>query len=160
MSGWENFLIAQVGASAALLGLLFVSVSINLSRILSFPSLPGRAFGALLMLLIVLIVASLLLTPEQPMRLIGVEVLVIGLIAWATVVRIDIGTWKNARIDYRFGAAALIAINQVALLLYILCGLVVLAAGGVGLYFLVPAIIASFIKATMDAWVLLVEINR
>jgi hypothetical protein len=29
MSGWENFLVAQVGASAALAGLVFVGVSIN-----------------------------------------------------------------------------------------------------------------------------------
>ena len=29
MIGWENFLLAQVGASAALAGLIFVGVSIN-----------------------------------------------------------------------------------------------------------------------------------
>jgi hypothetical protein len=48
MSGWENFFIAEVGASAALTGLIFVGVSINLARILSFPKLPNRALQPLL----------------------------------------------------------------------------------------------------------------
>jgi modulator of FtsH protease len=37
---------------------------------------------------------------------------------------------------------------------------VILAAGAVGLYWVVAAIILSFLKAIVDAWVLLVEINR
>ena len=51
MIGWENFNIAEVGASAALLGLLFVGVSINLARIISLPGLPNRALLALIILL-------------------------------------------------------------------------------------------------------------
>ena len=38
---WANFFFAEVGASAALVGLLFVAVSINLKRILEVPGLPG-----------------------------------------------------------------------------------------------------------------------
>ena len=34
MASWENFFIAEVGASAAPAGLIFVGVSINLKRIL------------------------------------------------------------------------------------------------------------------------------
>jgi hypothetical protein len=40
IAGWENFLIAEVGASAALLGLVFVAISINLARIISLPLSP------------------------------------------------------------------------------------------------------------------------
>jgi hypothetical protein len=43
MNEWHDFFIACAGASAALMGLIFVGVSINLTRILSFPTLPGRA---------------------------------------------------------------------------------------------------------------------
>ena len=38
---WANFFVAEVGASAALSGLVVVAISINLSRILFFPQLPG-----------------------------------------------------------------------------------------------------------------------
>ena len=56
---WHDFFIAAVGASAALLGLLFVTVSINLDEILKFPHLPGRAAATLGILLTVLVVAFL-----------------------------------------------------------------------------------------------------
>ena len=35
-----------------------------------------------------------------------------------------------------------------------------IVAGVDGLYWLVPAVIFSLLKALLDAWVLLVEINR
>ncbi len=35
MTGWENFFIAELGASAALAGLVFVGLSINLTKILN-----------------------------------------------------------------------------------------------------------------------------
>ena len=160
MSEWDNFFTAQVSASAALLGLLFVSISINLSRILSFPTLPGRAFAALMILLVVLIISSLLLVPGKPTALIGAEILVIGAIGWAAIARIDIGILSSARPEHRARALGLVAVNQTALILYVASGIVILSVGKVGLYLLVPAIIASFVKAALDAWVLLIEINR
>ncbi len=54
MIGWENFFIAEVGASVALTGLIFVGVSINLTRILSLTGLPNRALLALTLLLTIL----------------------------------------------------------------------------------------------------------
>lgn len=63
---WANFFAAEVGAAAALTGLIIVAVSINLSRILSFPQLPARAAESFLMLIGALMVASLGLVPEQP----------------------------------------------------------------------------------------------
>ena len=51
MDQWVNFFFAEVGASAALTGLVFVGVSINLKRILSLPKLPNRALEAPVLLL-------------------------------------------------------------------------------------------------------------
>jgi hypothetical protein len=77
---WANFFVAEVGASAALAGLVVVAISINLSRILSFPQLPVRAAESLLMLVGALLLASLGLVPGQPLAMFGAEVLVIGLV--------------------------------------------------------------------------------
>jgi len=41
LAEWANFFVAEVGASAALAGLVVVATSINLSRILLFPQLPA-----------------------------------------------------------------------------------------------------------------------
>ncbi|MEJ0007582.1 MAG: hypothetical protein WDM77_14760 [Steroidobacteraceae bacterium] len=59
MEAWHDFFVAQVGASSALTGLLFVAVSINLTRILEFAHLPIRAFECLVTLLGILIVSTL-----------------------------------------------------------------------------------------------------
>jgi len=63
MTGWANFFLAQVSAAAALTGLIFVAVSINLTKILAYPTLPGRALEALLYLLTVLVIGTLGLVP-------------------------------------------------------------------------------------------------
>jgi len=51
-------------------------------------------------------------------------------------------------------------LSQLAALLYVIASIILLVVGANGLYWLVPAVIFSFIKAILDAWVLLVEINR
>jgi hypothetical protein len=160
MIGWENFFIAEVGASAALLGLIFVGVSINLTRIISLPGLPNRAFLALIILLTILIMCSLLLIPGQSQTLIGIELLVVGLIVWITATRLDVIILLKKEPQYRSSYMLNMALTQLALLPYIVAGIIVLTRGAGGLYWLVPAIIISFIKALLDAWVLLVEINR
>jgi len=74
-SAWTDFAVAVAGAAAALSGLLFVAVSINLSRILAFPNLPARAGQTLIMLVTPLVVALLVLIPDQRHDLLGVELL-------------------------------------------------------------------------------------
>ena len=160
MIGWENFFIAEVGASAALLGLIFVGVSINLTRIISLPGLPNRALLALIILLTILVMCSLLLVPGQSQTLVGIELLVVGLLVWITATRLDMMILLKKEPQYRSSYMFNMALTQFALLPYIVAGIIVLTRGAGGLYWLVPAIIISFIKAILDAWVLLVEINR
>ena len=160
INGWENFLIAEVGASAALLGLIFVGVSINLTKIVSLPGLPNRAFLALIILLTILIVSSLLLVPAQTSTLIGIEVLIIGLIVWILATLLDLNILSKRQRKYRRPYLVNMGLTQLALLPYIVAGIITLTLGVGGLYWIVPAILISFIKVILDAWVLLVEINR
>jgi len=60
--------------------------------------------------------------------------------------------------QYRLPYTLNMVLTQFALLPYIVAGIIVLTRGAGGLYWLVPAIVISFIKALLDAWVLLVEI--
>src|SRR5580704_17593711 len=78
LGDWLAYFAVQAGAAATLTGLVFVAVSINLTRILSVPGLPGRAFDALLQLLQVFFVASFTLVPHQSAQLLATEILVIA----------------------------------------------------------------------------------
>ena len=50
--------------------------------------------------------------------------------------------------------------NQIAILPYIISGISLMGGDLNGLYWLLAAMVFSFIKASLDAWVLLIEINR
>jgi hypothetical protein len=160
MDQWQGFFSAQLGAAATLSGLILVCVSINLSKILSTPRLPNRAFAALLLLVAVLIVSSLLLVPGQPLRLLGMEVLITGLLAWTTVTVIDVRTLQGAEGRYRRLTLVQMVMDQLALVPYLIAGVAIILQGLAGLYWLVPATLFSFAKAILDSWVLLVEIDR
>jgi hypothetical protein len=160
LAGWDDFFAAQLGASAALAGLVFVGVSINLSRILTMATLPERALQALIMLLAILVVSSLLLVPDQSIVLVGIEILIVGVPVWVVNFRFDIRNLKRIDKQFRKTYKWTMALSQAALLPYSVAGIVTIFFGGVGIYWLVPAVVISFIKAIMDSWVLLVEINR
>ena len=100
------------------------------------------------------------IVPGQSLTLVGIEVLGIGLCAWITIILADVSVWRSAEAPYRRVIPFLIVMNQLSVVPYIIAGFTVLVRGSNGLYWLVPAILISFVKALMDSWVLLVEINR
>ena len=84
---WSNFFVAEVGAAAALSGLLFVAVSINLTRIRAIEHLHARAAETLYVLLGVLVVATFGLVPGQSLTALGFEVTGTGFAVWGICVR-------------------------------------------------------------------------
>jgi hypothetical protein len=160
IAGWDNFFVAEVGASAALAGLLFVGISINMTKILALPWLANMGLRALSLLVSILIVASVLLIPGQNLSWLGIEQMGLGVVAFLATSWISITTLRAVKAPYRGGAAFLTATVMGTTILYPVAGAVILFVGAVGVYFLAPAILLSFVIAIFDAWVLLVEINR
>ncbi len=160
MGGWDNFFLAQVGASAALAGLLFVGVSLNLTKILEYPWLPGRALEALVLLLTVLVVSSLMLVPRQAPQLLGGEVLIVGLATWLMITRLHLQARQVIDPSLRRPFAARVASVQAACVPFIVGGITLTLQSEAGYYWLVAGVLGSIIVAVLNAWVLLVEINR
>lgn len=156
---WHDLAVATVGATAALTGLLFVAVSINLSRILAFPSLPRRAAATLVLLLALLSAGVFVLVPGQPRAALAAELagtgLVLALTGAAQVARVPRG--PDASRGRHVGAAVLVLLPAAALL--VAAGSLALGAGG-GLYWLAGALVGGIAAACANAWVLLVEIQR
>ena len=69
LEGWADFNVAMVGATAALAGLLIVAMSVNISTIMSSPTLPARAASSIAALVLAIVAGALGLVPERyPVR--------------------------------------------------------------------------------------------
>jgi hypothetical protein len=110
--------------------------------------------------LTILIVTILLLVPYQSTRVPGAEVLIIGTIVWLRVLITDIRILRNKEKQYQRAYAFNLIMDQIAVLTYLISGITLMCGNLNGLYWLLTAIVFSFIKASLDAWVLLIEINR
>ena len=164
-SQWSDFALAQLGASAALLGLVFVGMSINLKEFVGTPLLVNRALEAIVLLATVLVTATAVLIPAQEREVVGVELLVVGVLVTLIVLRLQVGYADNtvpagdrgptrgsiaSRRVFALGSTGLIA----------LAGILLLAEAGGGLYWWPAAIVTAYLGAIVNAWVLLVEILR
>jgi hypothetical protein len=81
IAGWTN-LSVLAGVAATLAGLVFVAVSINLSRVLSTTGLTGRAGESLMQLFGVVIISTTALIPQQGPVALGTEILVVASGLW------------------------------------------------------------------------------
>ena len=159
-AGWETLLAAELGAAATLLGLVFVGVSINLTRIMASGLLVERALEAVVLLLAVLTATAVALVPGQGPAGLGAALLVIGLAAWAALVGFQLrARWRLAP-PLRAAFALRVLMGQAATLPFVVAGAGLLLGAGGGLYWLVPGLLVAVGWAVMDSWVLLVEILR
>jgi hypothetical protein len=158
-AGWANFFIAEVGATAALAGLIIVAISINLQQILSIGHLPGRAREALSLLVGALIICSLALIPDQGVRLLGAEILALELIVLLSsiVSQIKSVSIKPQKLSWFVSRAIAVLLTCVPIVI----GGFLLALGNAdGLYWIAPGVLAAIIVSVINTWVLLIEILR
>jgi hypothetical protein len=159
VEGWGEFAVASVGAGAVLAGLIFISVSITLEKILSVPGLPGRAGESLVMFLGAMVLGLFVLVPQSE-RAFAIEILVGGILLAALLVLVAVTgarspgrqplAWRVTRVVTALAAALPAPVAGVSLLL---------EEGG-GLYWLVASFVISFLVGSANAWVLLVEVVR
>jgi modulator of FtsH protease len=154
---WDSFGVVVGAASGALIGLLFVAISVNTSRIATHPALHLVASRTLVLFAIPLVAAILVVTPRQADWALGTELIVLGIIAGATLIllgrgRTDIDASPESRLARTLDRTSP---NLGTSLLTEIAGVTLIIGGG-GLYWLVPALILALVGGALNAWLLLV----
>jgi hypothetical protein len=157
---WTDFAVAVAGAAAALSGLLFVAVSINLNRILAYSNLPARAAQTLIMLVTPLVVSLLVLIPGQRRAALGIELLIAAILVAAALARLSRPSTRSVEEGRRGYLIGRVGPSAILVGLLLVAGATLLARAGGGLYWLAPAVIVAILSGLANAWVLLVEILR
>jgi hypothetical protein len=160
IADWSNFMVAGAGAAAALAGLLFVAISINLQRIVDLPGVAGRAGETIITLGATLAVTLAALMPHLSDARLGVVIGVIMIPAWAAPIAIQITSLRH-RAFYRHSHEAIrAALHQLATLPGVIASLALYTLHPTGMTWLALGVIASMLVAIGNAWIFLVEIVR
>jgi hypothetical protein len=158
-SEWTDFFVAGASASAALAGLVFVAVSINVERILRFQGLPDRALATVMLLLSVVLVSLLGLIPGQSRAALAGELLGVGLVFAAVILGLTRRSMagRDGHRVHDLSHWLLVGLGTVPV---VLGAVSLFAEAGGGLYWVAAGIVLATTGAVANAWVLLVEILR
>jgi len=160
LEAWTDFNVAMVGATAALAGLLIVAMSVNISTIMTSPTLPPRAAAAIAALVLAIGAGAFGLMPGQSVEAYGVEVLVAALLAvlfQVHAIRVITKSEPVSRSE-RFAKSTAGVLPIAAFL----TGAVLILAGSTqaGLLSVAVGSVLAVVAAILMAWVVLVEVLR
>jgi hypothetical protein len=100
------------------------------------------------------------MVPAQPARALGAELAVVGVVLWVAT------TWSRHRAGHanpyvsRRLQVFYMVLAQCSSLPAVVAAASLMVLRGGGLYWLVAGVVFSYFSAMLDAWVLLVEIQR
>jgi hypothetical protein len=162
-TSWHDFYITMGTASASLIGLLFVALSLNLEAITGdtrddLRALAEQAFSSFSS---VLLIAVFFLIPEQGGSTLGGLYLVLGVLAGARLLRRAPAVWRGRARD-PLGQAVFwrFVLPAAALLGLMAAGLGLLLGKLDALYWLVAVIISLLMSAARSSWDLLVKVGE
>jgi hypothetical protein len=147
-SAWQDFYVMMGGANAALTGLVFVALSIHLKEVLEHPLLRPRAVIALTVLTTQIVIAAIVLTPQEPMFM-GIEIFILN----ASFLAVDVRQRRSLVIS----RASLLSLAIRVVYLYSAISLI-LGVGG-GFYVLAFVIVVTLARTMASSWALLTALE-
>ena len=158
---WVPFFETAAEASAGLVGLVIVAVSVNIRPILDQPHLPSRA-GATIGALVLIMIGSLSALIPQSLGAWGGEMLGFALVIWLQhllTARRILHTHRKTPRPMRELIAA-IGLGQLQMIPYLIGSAMALGGNAAGVYWTAGGMLGTLALSVFSAWVLLVEILR
>lgn len=157
-SEWSDLFVASAGAAAALAGLVFVAVSINIDHILEFEGLPERALETLILLLGAVVISLFGLAPGQGSTALGLELAFAGAVGVAATGVLTFRSLPHGGPRaWLIGRASIATLGTVP---FVVAGVSLIAERGGGLYWALGGLTFAIVGGVATAWVLLIEIRR
>jgi hypothetical protein len=152
---WNNFFVMVGGGAAALAGLIFVAMSINPEIILQNTTHKNRAINMLTGFTAVFMACSLALIGNQNLAALGLEWLVLWLIATAIFIRGYVLAIRSGMSSVGLNAPRL-AGGTICYLAEVIAAIFLILGYGAGLYIAAIAIIVLFAFLISGAWLLMI----
>jgi hypothetical protein len=154
---WVDFGEALAAVAGALTGLLFVAVSVKGTALAASTSLRSRAAQTLVLFMVSVLIAVFLVAP-QPSVALGWELVAMAVVSGVTLLVLDRRAGHStdegvARYIERFSP------NTITAVIVAVAGITLLAKTGGGLYWLIPAALASLLGGVVNAWLFLVTVT-
>jgi len=108
----------------------------------------------------ILIISSFMLMPGQSLTALGIEIAAVRVLLFLVGSGMEVYALHKVNLQSREAFIINLVLLEFGIIPFIVGGLLLLFGMERGFYWIVAGVMASFIKAVMDAWVLLVEINR
>ena len=154
---WLGFGEVLAPVAGALTGLLFVALSVKGNALAVSRRLSSRAAQTLVLFMTSVLIAIVLVAPQPPAAL-GSELLAVAVFSGTVLLILDRRAGHAtdpgvARFIERFSP------NTITAVLVGVAGLTFLLKTGGGLYWLIPAAVASILGGVVNAWLFLVRVT-
>jgi hypothetical protein len=152
---WHDFAVTVATLAGALTGLLFVAVSIKSDALAASRGLTSRAAQTLTLFMTSAIASVLLVTP-QPRLALGAELLALSAVSGTALFIFDqrAGHGPETRLERYLEVASP---NLITDLLVCVAGITLMLRAGGGLYWMIPAMLASLTSGVINAWLFLIK---
>ena len=153
VTGWDVFATVAGGAAGALIGLIFVAVSIRIDVISRSAELRNRAAQTLGLFTTVLLVAGALAVPDQGRSTVGIEMIAIGVVTATALIILE----HRARTERTKRSVShildVIAPRTLTCALLVVAGLLLLFGVKAGLSVIVFGTVVASIGGIASAWI-------
>jgi hypothetical protein len=155
---WHDFFIMVGGGAAALTGLVFVAMSLNLGSIVKEETHRHRAIGTLTGFTIVFVICALALRENQNYQILGIEWLIAFCVATFIYIRGAIHARQKGRSNLGLGLLRLVF--GTSLYIFEIIGAIMMILGYIaGILIVTIAMILLLAYTITGAWLLLVGVE-